>query len=231
MAMQQATQETELPPNFGVLLEEAYARLSRQDSSAIQESNEILNNEAAKSSRRAIPPIQVTEMVSEFEGDVTFSEQLIGFSLDSFVTLIQQAGQDDDEAHAFDVWADGQDLAEVFETYERVLVPLLKEHGAVLRKVVKGWNRRAKAGELEPDLPPKLAKRVKRLDTRINKLTRQITKSEDNELIARLLIRVAKHRPLSGAEKIRLSDAVRMKVKYKIEPSERREDWYGDNAR
>jgi len=74
-------------------------------------------------------------------------------------------------------------------------------------------------------------KRVRQLDARVKKLTRLITKREDNELISRLLIRVGNHRPLTAAEKIRLSDAVRMKVKYRIEPSARREDWYGDNAR
>lgn len=231
MVTQPVTQETELPPNFGALLEEAYARLSQQDGLAVQESNEILINESAKSFRRTNPPLQVADKIPEFEGDVAKSEYLIDVFLGSFVNLVRQAAQDDKDAHAFDVWADGQDLAEVFESYEEKLVPLWKMHAAIFRKIVKGWNRRAAAGEIEPDLPPKLARRVEQLGTRINKLTRQITKREDNELIARLLIRVARHRPLSGAEKIRLSDAVRVKVKYKIEPSDRREDWYGDNAR
>lgn len=231
MTLQPVTQETELPPNYGVWFEEAYARLSRQDGPAVQESNGIQINESVKSPRRTNPPLQVAERIPEFEADVANSEQLIEYCLGIFVHLIREAAQSDDNARAFDDWADGQDLAEVLETYENKVVPLYKQHAAILRRVVEGWNHGARTGKIEPKLPKKLAKRVKRLDTRINKLTRQITKREDNELIARLLIGVAKHRPLSGAEKIRLSDAVRMKVKYKTEPSVRRADWYGADGR
>ncbi len=231
MAVQTLTQGTERLPQYGVWLEEAYERLSQRDSLAVQESNEILLKESAKSSRRTTPPLQMAEKIPEFERDVAKGEHLIDVYLGIFVNIVREAAQSDENARAFDVWADGQDLAEVLETYENKVVPLYKQNAAILRKVVKGWKRGARAGKIEPDLPPELAKRVKRLDTRINRLTRQITKREDNELIARLLIRVARHRPLSGAEKIRLSDAVRVKVKYKIEPSIHREDWHGDNVR
>lgn len=231
MEMQPVTQGTELPGQFRELIAEAPARLAHQHGTATQQFEAQLNNAAAKSRHRSNPPLQVAQLVAQFEGDVTNSEQLVDFGLVGFVEFVRDAGRDDDKARAFNDWADGQDLAEVLETYEKTVVPLYEQHAAILRKVVKGWKRRAKAGDIEPDLPPKLAKRVKRLDTRINKLTRQITKREDNELIARLLIRVGNHRPLTGAEKIRLSDAVRMKVKYKTEPSERRADWYGDDGR
>ncbi len=231
MVAQPLTQGTELPPQFGALLTEAPIKLSQRKTNAAQQYEAMLNDAAAKSRRRSKPPLQVVEKIPEFERDVANSEHHIDIYLGSFVDLVQQAAQSDENARAFDDWADGLDLAVAFEDYEKKVVPLYKMHAAILRKVVKGWNRRAKAGEIEPDLPPELDTRVKRLKTRINRLTQQITKREDNELIARLLIRVARHRPLSGAEKIRLSDAVRVKVKYKIEPSERREDWYGDNAR
>ena len=231
MVMQQETQEVEPPRQFGVLLTEAPARLSQQNNTAVQQFEAMLNYAAAKSRHQSKTPIQVADKIPAFEGNVATGEFLVNVFLGSFVNLVHQAAQDDERAHAFDVWADGQDLAIAFDTYERTVVPLYKESTAILRKVVKGWNRRAKAGELEPGLPPELARRVEQLDKRIRKLTRQITKKEDNELIARLLIRVGNHRPLTAAEKIRLSDAVRVKVKYKIEPSERRADWYGDNAR
>jgi len=81
------------------------------------------------------------------------------------------------------------------------------------------------------ELPPELVERVKQLETRLRELEEAGTPREDNEVVARLLISIGNYRPLTGAEKIRLSDAVRMKVKYRIEPSVRRQDWYGDNAR
>ena len=111
------------------------------------------------------------------------------------------------------------------------MIPGLKEHAAILRKVVKGWNRRAKADEVEPDLPPKLAKRVKRLDARVKGLAAEITKSHDNDLVARLLMRIGKQRKLTLAEQFRLVDAVRLDWKVKEEPSVRRADWYGDDGR
>ena len=231
MVLQQEMQNAEMPPQFGELLSEAPARLSSQNDSAVQEFKAVLNNAATKSPKRTHKAIQVAELVSEFEADLITSEQLVGRFLENFVNLVRQAAQDDEKAHAFDVWADGQDLAEALETFEKKVAPLFREHAATFRKIVRGWNRRARAGEIEPDLPENLANRVKRLNTRINRLTRQITKREDNELIAWMLIRVARHRPLSGAEKIRLSDAVRMKVKYKVEPSIHREDWYGEDGR
>ncbi|MDE0327640.1 MAG: hypothetical protein OXI78_00955 [Anaerolineaceae bacterium] len=231
MAVQPLIQRTEPPRQFGELLAEAPTRLSEHNSVAVQEFQRFINGAATKSRRRSNPPIQVTELVSRFERDVSDSEQLVDFGLVGFVKFVRDAGQDDDAARRFDDWTDDLDLAQAFAAYEEKVVPGLKERATILRKVVKGWKRRARAGEIEPDLPPKLARRVKRLDTRINRLTRQITKREDNELIARLLIRVGNHRPLSGAEKIRLSDAVRMKVKFKTEPSVRRADWYGADGR
>lgn len=81
------------------------------------------------------------------------------------------------------------------------------------------------------ELPPELARRVKQLETRLQELEEAGTPREDNEVVARLLISIGEYRPLSPAEKIRLSDAVRMKVKYKVEPSIRRADWHGDNVR
>ena len=81
------------------------------------------------------------------------------------------------------------------------------------------------------ELPPELVERVKQLETRLQELEEAGTPREDNKVVARLLVSIGNYRPLTAAEKIRLSDAVRVKVKYRIEPSERRQDWYGDNAR
>ena len=192
---------------------------------------ELLSAVTQKKPRRKNRPVQLAENISRFEQDIQNSEQLVDATLAGFVEFVREAGQDDDTAHNFDEWTAEFDLAQTLAMCEEKMIPGLKEHAAILRKVVKGWNRRAKAGEVEPDLPPKLAKRVKRLDARVKELAAEITKKHDNDLVARLLIRVANHRPLSAAEKIRLSYAAMINVTVVNQPSLRRSDWYGDDGR
>ncbi len=231
MAVHLETHATELPPHFGEWLENATTSLSPCKDEAWQELTGTNPQLAAKSTQESASTILLTEMAAQFDEDVTGCEIYIDTGLDSFVEFVRQAGMDDDIALKFDTWTVNLDLAQTFTVFEEQLAPRIKGQTAFLLKVVGDWNRRAEAGEIKPDLPKELARRVTELDARVRKLTRQITKRENNELIARLLIRVGNHRPLTAAEKIRLSDAVRMKVKYRIEPTARREDWYGDNAR
>lgn len=231
MAVQQATQETELPPHFGEWLVKATTNLSPRKDEAWQELAGAVSRASAKTTQKCDSPIPVTEMISQFERDVTGCEEYINIGLDGFIDFVRQAGHDDDAALKFDIWTVDLDLAQTLTMFEEQLASRLKAQTAFLRRIAGDWNRRAKVGEIKPDLPQELVKRVSQLDARVKKQTRLIAKSEDNELIARLLIRVGNHRPLTAAEKIRLSDAVRTKVKYRIEPSARREDWYGDNAR
>ncbi len=209
MVMQQTTQETALPPQFGEWLAETTTGLPGRKHKARQMKQEI----------------------SRFERDLEESEQLVNFALVGFVEFVRQAGQDDDAARKFDEWTDDLDLAQALAMYEEMVVPGLKERAAILSRVIEGWHHLADAGLIEPDLPPQLAERAAQLDARISELTEEVTKREDNELVTRLLIRVGKHRPLSPAEKIRLSDAVRMHVKVRNDPSVRRADWYGDDGR
>ena len=209
MVLQQATKGVELPPQFGELLAETSTGLPG----------------------RNYKPKQMKQEISRFKKDIDESEQLVNFALVGFVEFVRDAGQDDDAARKFDKWMDDLDIARAFAMYEKMVVPGLKERAAILRKVVEGWNRLADAGLIEPDLPPQLAERVAQLETRISELTEEITKEEDNELVARLLIRVGNHRPLSPAEKIRLSDAIRRRVQVRSTPSERRADWYGADGR
>ena len=192
---------------------------------------ELLSAVTQKKSRRKNRPVQLAEEISRFEQNIQNSEQLVDATLAGFVEFVRQAGQDDDAAHRLDEWTDEFDLAQTLAMCEERMIPGLKEHAAILRKVVKGWKRQARAGELEPDLPPKLAKRVKRLDAHIKELTRQITKKHDNDLVARLLMRIGKQRKLTLAEQFRLADAVSLDWKVKEEPSLRRADWYGDDGR
>ncbi len=191
---------------------------------------ELLSAVTQKKSRRKNRPVQLAEEISRFEQDIQNSEQLVDATLAGFVEFVRQAGQDDATAHKFDEWTAEFDLAQTLAMCEEKMIPGLKEHAAILRKVVKGWNRRAKADEVEPDLPPKLAKRVKRLDARVKGLAAEITKSHDNDLVARLLMRVGNQRKLTLAEQFRLADAVSLDWKVKEEPSVRRADWYGDDG-
>ena len=226
MALQPLTQGTGLPEQFGELLAEAPARLSRQHYPVIQEFEKNPNDAAARSHQ----PIPVGEKVSRFESNLTDNEQLVNSALTGFVEFVRQAGQDDEMARAFDNWSDGLDLATALDTYETQVVPGLREHAAILHSIVLEWNRLANAGVIEPDLPPHLTERVAQLDTHIRELTEAITSRHDNDLVARLLIRVGRHRRLTLAEQLRLADAVRLDWKVKGKPSVRRADWYGDDG-
>ncbi|MCY3917267.1 MAG: hypothetical protein OXG49_14765 [Chloroflexi bacterium] len=231
MAVQQETQEIEMPPHFGEWLVKATANLSQRKDEAWEELAETPPHAAAKSAQKSDTPIPITEMVTQFEGDVTRCEEYINTGIVGFVEFVRQAGLDDDVALKFDNWTVDLDLAQTFTMIEEQLAPHIKAQTAFLRSIAGDWHRRARAGEIMPDLPQELAERVSQLDACVKMLTRQVSKRENNELIARLLIRVGNHRPLTAAEKIRLSDAVRTKVKYRTEPPAHREDWYGDNVR
>lgn len=230
MAVHQEAQETDLPPHFGEWLAKSATSLSPGQDEAWQDFGATSRRAAAEQTQKAGSPIPPSEIVTQFEKDVIGCEELINIGLDGFVEFIRQAGLHDNVARKFDIWTMELDLAQTFALFEEQLAPHIKAQTALLLRFAGDWNRRAKAGEIKPELPSELVRRVSQLDARAKKLTRKITQCEDNELIARLLIRVGKHRPLNAAEKIRLSDAVRMKVKYKIEPSALREEWHGDHA-
>lgn len=191
---------------------------------------DLLSDVTRKRPRKKGKARQMAKNIPRFEQDVRNSERLVEATLAGFVEFVREAGQDDDAARRFDEWTADFDLAQTLAMCEEKMIPGLKENVAILRKVVKGWKRRAKAGELEPDLPPKLAKRVKRLDTRVRDLTEEITKKYDNDLVARLLMRVGKQRKLTVDEQLRLADSVTLEWKVKEQPSLRRADWYGDDG-
>lgn len=230
MAVHLEAQETELPPHFGEWLVNATTNLSTRNDEAWHEFTAKNSHATAMSTHTSDSPIPVTDLVAQFEGEVAGCEKSMKIGLDGFVEFVRQAGLNDDVALKFDAWTVNLDLAQTFTMFEEQLAPRFKAQTAFLRGIARDWNRRAAAGDIKPDLPKDLSRRVTHLDARAKKLARQIIQREDNELIARLLIRVGKHRPLTAAEKIRLSDAIRTKVTYRIEPSPYREDWYGDNA-
>jgi len=208
MVTQPVTQETRLPGQFGEWLDQADRQITRTSRKAVELSGNIPFIERH---------IQSVEKLADYH--------------EWFVDFVHQAGQDDAVAARFDAWTEDLGPLGVFELVETTWVSKLEIHASILRKTVADWDRRVALGIIKPDLPPKLKERIAQLDERIQNLTEQITKREDNELVARLLIRVGNHRPLTGTEKIRLSDAVRIKVQFKTEPSIYREDWYGEDGR
>ena len=186
MVMQTGTQGSQMPGQFGEWLAEATTGLPDWK----------------------YKPRQMKQEISRFEKDIETSEKLINATLVNFVEFVRQAGQDDDAARKFDKWTDDYDLAETLVMCEEKIIPGMSEHAEILRKIVDGWHRMADAGLIEPDLPTHLTERVVQLDERIRDLTEQVTRKHDNDLIARLLMRVGKQRQLTLAEQLRLADAV-----------------------
>ena len=60
-------------------------------------------------------------------------------------------------------------------------------------------------------------------------LVKQLPQAQQKDLIARLL--TAQERPLTAEEKIQVLDAAKLHHTVNEEPSVRRADWYGDDAR
>ena len=208
MALQPVTQGFEPPPRFG----------------------DLLAATAQQTSHPALLSAQIAEAFAGYEKVLRKAENLTG-QFETVVEFARQAGQDDETARAFDQWTETYGPAGFFDACEKTLAPGLKRYAANFNKHVEGWQRIAAAGVIGPELPMQLVERITQLDARIRELTPLVTRREDNELIARLLTRVGRHRPLSPAEKIRLSDAIRRRVQVRSTPSERRSDWYGDDGR
>ena len=152
-------------------------------------------------------------------------------SLGILVEYARQAGLDDDVARRFDEWTENYGPVGAFDAFVKLGLPRLNKHSDRICKIVEGWQHKANAGLIEPHPPPELVKRVMQLDTRVKELTEHITKREDNELVARMLIRVARHRPLTNSEALRMYDAARVAVPAPGYPSVHRSDWYDDDGR
>ncbi|MCY4022507.1 MAG: hypothetical protein OXF32_03590 [Anaerolineaceae bacterium] len=166
--------------------------------------------------------------ISTFENYICSVEELTDLC-EWIVDFVRRAGQDDDTALAFDKWTGELGLLYVFEELKRVGTETLIDSSADLVEIADGWKSLARVRIVEPDLPPQLAKRVIHLDTRIRELTEEVNRQHDNDLVARLLMRIGRQRELTLDEQFRLADAVRLDWKVKEEPSVRRADWYGDD--
>lgn len=62
-------------------------------------------------------------------------------------------------------------------------------------------------------------------------LVEQLSASEQDELISKILLRRAQQRPLTIEEKLYLWDASKIHSEVNETPSARREDWYDDDGR
>ena len=211
MVMQSVTQGIEPPAPFGTLLSAS----------------------AQQTPRPSLIPTQLAEAAEALAGYEKILRKAEGLTsqMEVIVEFARQAGQDDETACAFDQWTETYGPAGFFDACEETLTPGLNRYAANFNKDVEGWQRIAAAGVIGPELPLQLAERIVQLDARIKKLTKEVTKKYDNDLVARLLMRIGKQRQLTLAEQFRLVDAVRLDWKVKEEPSVRRADWYGDDGR
>ncbi len=175
-------------------------------------------------------PVKAISNIRQFEREIDLAEHSLDRA-EGIVEFVKQAGFNDEEAAKFDKWTGEVGPVEAINCFVKLVEDDLESFVSNLTEIVGEWNHLASEGLLEPALPTSLVKRVQNLEGRTGTLVTELGKQEDNELVARLLIRVGNHRPLTGAEKIRLSDAVRIRVQFKTEPSIYREDWYGEDGR
>lgn len=208
MALHQTAQETGLPARFAEFLSGTGERLARPP-------------------RR---PVRLKGGVAGFEQDILGVEQLAA-AIERFVEFMRQAGQDDGKAREFDEWTGDRDLAEVIATFEQQIVHNTGELAATLLRQVESWGELADSGIIEPVLPPQLVERVTQLDARVKALADELCMQQKNELVARLLIRVAGLRPLTNSEALRMYDAAGVAVPAPGYPSVHRSDWYDDDGR
>ena len=68
-------------------------------------------------------------------------------------------------------------------------------------------------------------------EPKLSELEEQLTEARDNEQIARLLVQISEHRPLTADEKIHLLHSCILHAPIDNPPSMRREDWYDDDGR
>lgn len=207
MALQSLTQRIEPPAPFGTLLSAS----------------------AQQTPRPSLTPAQLAEVAENFAGyeKILCKAEKLTAQFEAVVEFARQAGQDDETARAFDRWTESYGPAGFFDACEETLAPGLNRYADNFNKDVEGWQRIAAAGVIGPELPLQLAERIVQLDARIEKLTKEVIKIYDNDLVARLLMRVGKQRQLTLDEQLRLADAVTLEWKVLNEPSLRRADWYG----
>lgn len=176
------------------------------------------------SRREAVESFYIDKEVREFERDVLEVERR-AVSIEAFVERVRQAGMDDKQAKEFDELTEDPDLSKTLDVFEREYVISVKQQVENLVERAELWPILDNSRLLTASLPM-----VFRLDKQLNEWAEELYKEYDNVLIMRLFTRVAKYRPLTLAEKLRLDDAAKLEWEVVNQPSVRRRDWYGEDG-
>lgn len=169
------------------------------------------------------------EAVKQLETDVEGSREYFEL-FQGILALFKQAGLRGETAKQVD---------ERMGDYTQVLaegnrwIRLLDERVDILTKVFQGLSNWVKQSDRNDQIEETL-KRTAQIRLRIKQygqIVQEFDRNWSEELLAKILIQVAKYRTLSAKEKIFLLDAAKIDVPIKKMPSMRREDWYGDDGR
>ena len=192
---------------------------------------------AALRKQPSMPPVKEPEHyarspiaeIMRFERDVENSKEF--FELFRWMLAVfKQAGLHDETAKQVDERMG--DYAQALAEGNR-LVRLLGERVDILTRIFHGLTHWIKQSG-NHDQTEEALKRSSQIRLHIKQYDQLFQEFDQNwgeELLAKILIQVAKFRTLSAREKIFLLDAAKIDVPIKKMPSMRREDWYGDDGR
>lgn len=179
--------------------------------------------------REIIEAFSIDREIREFERDVLEVERH-AVSIEAFVERVRQAGMDDKKANEFDELTDDPDLSETLDVFDREYVSSVRQQMENLVERAEHWPTLANSRLVTSSLPNSLVLKVFRLNNQLNEWSEELYKEYDNILIMRLFTRVAKYRPLSLSEKLRLDDAAKLEREIVNQPSVRRKDWYAEDG-
>lgn len=167
--------------------------------------------------------------IMRFERDVENSKEF--FELFRWMLAVfKQAGLHGETAKQVDERM--SDYAQALAEGDR-WVKLLGEHVDILTRIFQGltsWIKQSGNND-QTEEALKRSLQIRLHIKQYDQLFQEFDQNWGEELLAKILIQVARYRTLSAKEKIFLLDAAKIDVPIKKMPSMRREDWYGDNGR
>ena len=169
------------------------------------------------------------EAVKQFETDVEGSWEYFEL-FQGILALFKQAGLHGETAKQVDERMG--DYAKVLAEGNR-WVRLLGERVDILTNIFRGLTNWIKQFDPNDQVEEALthAHQIELHVKQYDQILQEFDRDWGEELLANILIQVAKYRPLTAKEKIFLLDAARIDIPIKKMPSMRREDWYGDDGR
>lgn len=171
-------------------------------------------------------PIEAAKL---FQTDVEISREYFDL-FQGLLTLFKRAGLHHETAKQVDECMG--DYAQALAEGNR-LVRLLGERVDILTRIFHGLTHWIKQSDHKDQIEAAL-KQTAQVDPFIKEyeqIVQELNEEWDEQLMAKILIQVAKFRNLSAKEKIFLLDAAKIDVPIKKMPSMHREDWYGDDGR